>query len=74
MSNLNTDIIDVTKDVLTVEEACKLLNICSSTARKYIRLGIIPSRRVGRRILIGRRALLDWVNKDRGTEKQDGVE
>ena len=44
--------------VLTVLEAAKLLRLSRGSAYEGIRLGQIPSIRVGRRILIPRAALL----------------
>jgi excisionase family DNA binding protein len=44
-------------DVLTVEEAAKRLGIGRNTAYEAVRRGEIPSIRVGRRLLVPRRAL-----------------
>jgi len=44
--------------VLTVSEAAKLLRLSRGSAYEGIRLGQIPSIRIGRRILIPRAALL----------------
>ena len=44
--------------VLTVEETAKFLRISRGSAYEGVRLGQIPSIRVGRRILIPRAALV----------------
>ena len=44
--------------VLTVEEAAKFLRLSRGSAYEGVRLGQIPSIRVGRRILIPRAALV----------------
>jgi excisionase family DNA binding protein len=43
--------------VLTVSEAAKLLRLSRGSAYEGIRLGQIPSIRIGRRLLVPRRAL-----------------
>ena len=53
--------------VLTPTEAARLLRIGRGTAYEQIRLGTIPSLRMGRRILVPRAALLkmlEMTNRD----------
>lgn len=49
------------KDVLTLEEAADFLRICRQTLRAYVVAGRIPCRKVGRRYLFSRLALLEWL-------------
>ena len=46
---------------LTVDEAADLLGISRSLAYEVVRLGELPSLRLGRRILIPRRAIYELV-------------
>ena len=48
---------------LTVEEAARVLGISRITALKLTHTDGFPCFRVGRRILIPRRALLDWLDR-----------
>ena len=61
------------KLVFTVDEVAELLGICRPTAFKGVRLGIIPSIRVGKRILIPRIALEKMLanagSKEEGKDK-----
>jgi len=43
--------------LLTIDEASKVLRISVPTLRRWIRLGVIPSRKLGRRRLIPREAI-----------------
>ena len=55
--------------VLTATEAARLLRIGRATCYEQIRQGVIPSIRIGKRILIPRAALMrkleEVVGKDR---------
>lgn len=44
-------------ELLTLKEALPLLRVSKNTAYEQIRQGLIPSRRIGRKIFIPRRAL-----------------
>lgn len=48
--------------VLTVEEAAVLLRVSRGLAFAAVRTGAIPHVRIGRRILIPRRALLELLD------------
>lgn len=51
---------------LTVDEAADLLGISLSLAYELVRLGELPSVRLGRRILIPRRAIYELVEEPLG--------
>jgi len=56
---------------LTVDQALALLNgvIGRSTFYKAVREGWLPSKRFGKRIIISRRRLIDWLeNEDAATQ------
>lgn len=55
--------------ILTVEQAAKYLMIGRSAAYEAVRLGQIPSVRIGRLIRISRTALLDWLATAEGIEE-----
>ncbi len=38
--------------LLTISEAARILRISQSTLRRWIRLGLVPSRKLGRRRLL----------------------
>ena len=50
------------QEVLTQGEAARFLKISVDTLRRATEEKIIPSRRLGGRILYGRQALLKWLN------------
>ena len=47
---------------LTVEEAGELLGISRALAYDLVRQGHLPSLRLGRRIVVSRKALVDFVD------------
>ena len=49
-------------DVLTVEETAKFLRISRGLAFQSVRQGDIPSVRVGRRLLVPKLKLLEWLD------------
>ena len=52
--------------LLTVREAAKLLRISPNTCYELIRQGRIPHIRLGRRILIPRHGLEQWIAQEAG--------
>ena len=54
--------------VLMPTEAAKLLRIGRGTVYEQIRLGVIPSIRMGRRILVPRAALMKMLETAKGKE------
>lgn len=52
------------KLVLTVEETAKKLGISRDLAYKSVNKGIIPHKRIGRRIIIPREQLLHWIENE----------
>ncbi|MBS1848303.1 MAG: helix-turn-helix domain-containing protein [Actinobacteria bacterium] len=50
-----------TRVTLTIEEVAGLLGLGRSAAYEAARRGEIPSRRLGRRVLVPVPALLDWL-------------
>jgi excisionase family DNA binding protein len=53
-------------DVLTVPQAAKLLGLGLNTIYEAAGRGEIPHRRIGRRILFSREAILAWLKGNRG--------
>ena len=53
----------ITDEVLSVDQVAEMLGIDKKTVYDHANRGRIPCRRLGRRILFGRRAILDWLNK-----------
>ena len=47
---------------LTVAEAAAMLGVSPSAAYDYVRMGLVPSIRLGGRILVPRRALLELID------------
>ncbi len=52
---------DTTPDVLTVDEAAALLRVSRDSVYEAASRGELPHRRIGRRVLFSRAALLDWL-------------
>lgn len=50
------------KDILTVQELCGALNICKTTAYKYLRKGEIRHIKIGKTYRIPKQYLMDYVN------------
>jgi excisionase family DNA binding protein len=49
-------------EVLSAEDVAELLGIDVKTVYDHANRNRIPHRRLGRRILFGRRAILAWLN------------
>lgn len=60
------------EEVLTVAEAAQLLRMSKNALYAAIRRGEIPHRRVGRRILCGRTALLNWLAASEAPPERPG--
>ena len=54
---------DDTKVTLTVAEAAQLMGICKPTMYEMVRAGKVRSIKVGKKILISRASLMDWLKK-----------
>jgi excisionase family DNA binding protein len=52
------------KLVLTVRELAEVLDIGISKAYDLVRQNVVPNRKLGKRIVIPRDALNDWLNKN----------
>lgn len=53
------------KDVLTVEETCTALKIGKNSLYKLLKIGTIKYIKVGRKYLIPKVYLIDFINKYR---------
>ena len=62
-----------TRTTISIEEAASLLGIGRTAAYEAARRGQLPTRRLGRRLLVPVPALLDWLGRpssdDRGLGK-----
>ncbi len=58
-----------TKVTLTVPEAARLIGISNPKMYELVRAGQVHSIRVGKKILISRKSLLDWLRKGDSYEK-----
>jgi len=55
---IGTDYIAISKkEFLTINEACLLLNITSVTLRRWIKSGIVPTQRIGKKHIIKRKEI-----------------
>lgn len=55
-------VIDTARLTYTVDEVAYLLNLSRGIAYQYVRDGVIPAERIGRRWLISRRRLHAWLD------------
>lgn len=55
-------VIDTGRLTYTVDEVAYLLNLSRGIAYQYVRDGVIPAERVGRRWLISRKRLHAWID------------
>lgn len=49
-------------EVLTVEQVAELLGLGRNTVYEAVSRGDIPHRRVGRRLIFSRSAVLEWLS------------
>lgn len=49
---------------ITVSEAAELIGVGRSAAYEAVRRGQLPTRRVGRKLLVPVPALLDWLSRN----------
>jgi excisionase family DNA binding protein len=62
-----TPIIDTRRLTYTVDEVAYLLNVSRGIAYQYVRDGVIPAERVGRRWLIPRKRFHAWLDGQTAT-------
>ena len=67
-ANLDNDIPqnsspEVTRVTLTVPEAAELIGICKPKMYEMVRAGKVRSVKVGKKILISRQSLMDWLKE-----------
>lgn len=58
----------VTRTTITVEEAAALLGIGRTAAYEAARRGQLPTRRLGRRLVVPVPAFLDWLGPTPATD------
>ena len=63
-----TEIAHQKKEVLSITELAEALSISKSTAFQLAHRDDFPSIRIGKRILIPRTKLIDWINKHCGED------
>lgn len=51
------------KVTLTIPEAAELIGICKPTMYEMVRAGKVRSVKVGKKILISRQSLMDWLKE-----------
>jgi excisionase family DNA binding protein len=56
---------DKYKDVLSVNEVCEALHIGKNTIYEYLKTGVIKSIKVGKKYLIPKCFLIDFINQYR---------
>lgn len=64
MSTIRTraTVIDTARLTYSVDEAARLLGLSRCVAYQYVREGVIPAQRVGRRWLIPRKRFHAWLD------------
>ena len=62
MKDADAATIDTARLTYTVDEVARLLNLSRGITYQYIRAGLIPAERIGRRWLIPRKRLHDWLD------------
>lgn len=53
------------RDVMTVDQAAQALGVCKASVYRMVKENVIGHRTVGRRILIPKVCLIDYVNSAR---------
>ena len=59
--------------LLSVVQAAKVLGISKNLCYEQINEGLIPHVRIGRRVLVSRVALRDWIARESGVGDTDPV-
>jgi excisionase family DNA binding protein len=62
MTTINSTVIDTARLTYTVDEVAHLLNLSRGHTYQYVRDGVIPAERVGRRWLIPRKRFHAWLD------------
>lgn len=60
-------------ECMDVKEAASFLNVSAWTIYEYCRQGIIPHRRIGRRVLISRSILMNWLKENENPPHQSAL-
>ena len=51
------------KEFLNLTEAASFLGLCLNTVRGLVAAGDIPAKKIGRRYIVSKDALRDWLKK-----------
>ncbi len=62
MNRTTSPTIDTARLTYTVDEVAAVLGIGRSVAYQYVRTGVIPAERIGRRWLVSRKRLHAWLD------------
>ena len=62
MKHIDDATIDTTRLTYTVDEVARLQNLSRGITYQYVRDGVIPAERIGRRWLVPRKRLHDWLD------------
>lgn len=62
---------DEFRDILTVAEVCVMLRACPAKAYRLIHSGTIPAFRSGRMLLIPKKSVLDYINRNMIANEQE---
>ena len=62
-------------EILTLEHACKLLNVSERTMIKLLREDHLPARKIGREWRFSKKALIEWIGCGDSVRytNQDGI-
>ncbi|NPV72169.1 MAG: helix-turn-helix domain-containing protein [Firmicutes bacterium] len=55
-------------DILNVDQAAQFLHVSRNTAYELVRRGVLPHAHVGRRIVLSRQQLVQWVESGGGSK------
>ncbi len=58
----SSEVSEVSAEVLTVDQVADLLGLGRNTVYEAANRGEIPHRRVGRRLIFSRSAVMQWLN------------
>lgn len=59
------------RNLLSLEQASKVLNVSSGTLRYYVKSGLIPYVKIGKHIRICESRLEQWANEKEIKQQQD---
>jgi len=63
-------VISIEDEIMNSSDAARFLHISRVTLSDWLKKGVVPHRKEGKRLLFSKRELLDWVQRGGGQKKR----